>query len=122
MTQPYIPTAVILHTPEYGDVARIQGCRGLDAPVEILSFTDTHPAQNAHNLHEDRLHRAVFFKADDVIIQEELLHPPTEAARAVISAAMLTSARRATLGTFDREYVYTQRSLQKMHKYIGVSL
>lgn len=117
MSLAHIPTAVILHTPEFGDVAKIQGCYGLDAPVEIYSFTDMHPFDNPAN---SGLHDVVFFKADDIIIQKELARTLT--AKMVVQTVLITSARRAIFGTFDRDYTYKQYTLKGMLNFMGMNL
>ena len=109
MSEFYIPTTVVLHTPEYGDYLSIEprAQAGLSAPRQIYSFTDTHPLDNP--LNED-LHDIVFYEADDIIIQQELIEQCSDTARDVILTAIFSSARRNVWGTFDRDYKYTRVS------------
>lgn len=101
----YIPTAVVIHDREHGDFSRIEGCRGLDAPVNLLRYKDTFPEEDPYNSEIESL---ILQGVDDLIIQEKLLVVPTSVARLAVRSAQLSTVKRAVMGSFNEDFQYRE--------------
>ncbi len=94
MSAPY-PHAVYVHTREHGDFAPVFKNAGLEAPLQITSFTDTHPDTNPHNV---GLEEAVL-TCDVLVVERDLLLQDSEATRVAYGAMtrIREQARRVIL-------------------------
>ena len=94
MSAPY-PHAVYVPTREHGDFAPVFKNAGLEAPLQITSFTDTHPEVNPHNA---GLEEAVQ-TCDVLVIEHSLLAANSDASRIAFGAMtrIREQARRVIL-------------------------
>lgn len=96
-----MPEIVMLHDVEHGDWGVLKDVIKFDAPYRMHSYTDTYPDANSHN---STLKDIVFFKTDEIFIQERLVELGTSAVKTVIGTALITSCRRAIVHIFDDDY------------------
>lgn len=89
------PHAVYVHTREHGDFAPVFRSVGLEAPLQITSFTDTHPDTNPHNA---RLEETVQ-GCDILVVERSLLLQDSDASRVAFGAMtrIREQARRVIL-------------------------
>ncbi len=88
MSAPY-PHAVYIHTLEHGDFAPVFRNAGLEAPLKITSFTDTHPENNPHNAGlEDAMQTC-----DVLVLERSLLTADSDASRVAFGAMTLIRER-----------------------------
>ncbi len=104
MSVGYVPEAVILHDVDHGNLDEIRRAATLPLPVTLLGYTDLPASANPY---ADDMRAEVFFRADHVLIQEDLLRDGwTDAAKIALGAVLFTSARRARVGVFSSNYEY----------------
>jgi hypothetical protein len=89
------PHAVFVHTREHGDFAPVFKNAGLEAPLHVTSFTDTHPDTNPHNA---RLEETAL-GCDILVVERSLLLQNSDASRVAFGAMtrIREQARRVIL-------------------------
>lgn len=89
------PKVVVLHARGVEKFDELRESAGLDAPLSVVSFTDTFPEVNKYNssiVDESK-------DADVVLIQRELLSARSIDARLVLTAALDMSS--SSIGLFE---------------------
>jgi hypothetical protein len=89
------PHVVYVHSREHGDFAPVFKNAGLEAPLQITSFTDTHPDTNPHNAKLEETVQG----CDVLVIERSLLLQDTETSRVAFGAMtrIREQARRVIL-------------------------